>query len=440
MENPTQEMTSSNNDEAAVVFPPYRWFVLFVACFAVGTMYIHMTSIAPILGTIAEQMNLTMGQATQLFTARMLGEAVWMVFVGWYVDKHGISKAIIVGLFVGLLSVLATPLISGSYAGFLVARFLQAIAIGTIFPVVGYVAAHWFPEREHGLANGLFFGSVCVGAAVGALLSPFIMSATGSWEWTIVILGIFNVIGIVFAYMVAGKKGPMQEMADQGQTEVIENPMTYADTLKFPITWIGMLIVFANAWIFFGLTNFIPAFLAEPQPMGAGLGAETAGVLNLALTLIGILAVLLGGWFFDTVMKGKAKIPVALGFVSTMVAFLLIYQGVQASMFLIVVILMLGGFGIPFQNPALSAYVVKVYQPEVAGSMIGFWFGGGTFGAAVGLFVGSILIEKTGSFNSSLVLISIAAVVGFILTVLYLKHNLIMDHPRSRENAKEWTR
>ena len=356
------------------------------------------------------------------------------------VDKYGLSNALIAGSIAGLLSVLCAPFICNNYVGFLVVRFLQAIGIGFIFPCIGYVAAHWFPEREHGLANGLFFGCVPGGCAVGALLSPFILNATGNWTVTLAILGIFNVIAIIFAYQLAGKQGPVQELEAAGKAELIQNPMTYADALKCPITWIGMVIIMTNAWMVFNLTNFVPAFLAEPKPMGAGLGAETSGILNLALTLIGFPAVLLGGWFYDVVMKGRAKLPTAIGFVATAVTFLLIFGWVQQSMFLLVIILMFAGFGGMFQTPPMSAYVVKIYPPEIAGSMIGWWFGGGTFGAAIGLFLGSLSIERTGSFNFSLIMISVVACAGLVLTMIFFKHNLVLNHPRAREIAKAWTR
>jgi MFS-type transporter involved in bile tolerance (Atg22 family) len=70
----------------------------------------------------------------------------------------------------------------------------------------------------------------------------------------------------------------------------------------------------------------------------------------------------------------------------------------------------------PFQNASISSYIVKVYPSEVSGQMIGWWFGFGTFGAAAGLFLGSISIDKTDSFNLAIIMIALAAVAGFILT------------------------
>jgi len=423
-------MAENTPTEKKVNFPAYRWFVLFTSCFAVGTLYIHMTAISPILGVIAEELNLDIGKASQFFTARMLGEAVFMVSLGFVCDRCGLTKALLIGLVIALLSVLFTPWWGNSYWGFLTLRFFQGGSVGCIFPTVGYVAAHWFPEKEHGVANGLFFGSVCVGSAIGAVLAPLINGAVNNWQWTVAILGIFNVIGMVFAFMVANKNTPIHELVAEGAVAPVTDGMSYGETLKFPITWLGALIVFANAWIFFGLTNFIPVFLAEPKPMGVGVGPVIAGYLNLALTLIGIVAVLFGGWFYDLVMKGHAKPPVAAGFILSGVAFVLILPEVQTSMFLIVFVLMVAGFGIPFQLPALSAYVVKIYPPEVSGQMIGWWFGVGTFGAAAGLFFGSISLEETGSFAWAIKMISIAAFVGFMLTVAFLKHKLRLKHHR----------
>ena len=51
--------------------------------------------------------------------------------------------------------------------------------------------------------------------------------------------------------------------------------------------------------------------------------------------------------------------------------------------------------------------------------MMGFCFGVGTFGGALGLFLGGMSIGKTGSFFSALALISAAAVVGIILIACF---------------------
>jgi hypothetical protein len=55
------------------------------------------------------------------------------------------------------------------------------------------------------------------------------------------------------------------------------------------------------------------------------------------------------------------------------------------------------------------------YPPNIVGRMVGWWFGFGAFGGALGLYVGGKLIGATGSFKTAIMLVSVSAVVGFVL-------------------------
>ena len=95
--------------------------------------------------------------------------------------------------------------------------------------------------------------------------------------------------------------------------------------------------------------------------------------------------------------------------------FLLLQNSVNGSLGLLVICLMLAGWGIPFMNPSLSAYIAMNYPPAIVGRMVGWWFGFGTFGGALGLYLGGKTIDAGGTFFWALAMISIAAVVGLIL-------------------------
>jgi hypothetical protein len=55
------------------------------------------------------------------------------------------------------------------------------------------------------------------------------------------------------------------------------------------------------------------------------------------------------------------------------------------------------------------------YPPSIVGRMVGWWFGFGMFGGALGLYLGGLTIGATGSFRTAIGLISVSAVLGLIL-------------------------
>ena len=105
-----------------------------------------------------------------------------------------------------------------------------------------------------------------------------------------------------------------------------------------------------------------------------------------------------------------------IGFVlSGLFTYLLLINGVTSNMGLLIICLMVAGWGIPFLNPSLSAYVVMKYPPAIVGRMVGWWFGFGTFGGALGIYLGGKTIDGGGTFFWALAMISIAAIFGLIL-------------------------
>jgi MFS family permease len=137
----------------------------------------------------------------------------------------------------------------------------------------------------------------------------------------------------------------------------------------------------------------------------------------VAVTLIGLFAMIVGGIFFDKVFKGKARPAIAIGFVlSGLFAYIILSPAVYGSMGVLVLCLMIAGWGIPFMNPSITAFVAMNYPPAILGRMIGWVFGVGTFGGALGLYLGGNSIGATGSFKMAITMISLAAIVGLVLS------------------------
>ena len=66
-------------------------------------------------------------------------------------------------------------------------------------------------------------------------------------------------------------------------------------------------------------------------------------------------------------------------------------------------------------NASISAFIAMNYPPDIVGRMVGWWFGLGSFGGALGIYLGGISIARFSSFYWAIILISIACVVGLVL-------------------------
>jgi MFS family permease len=391
---------------------------------AICSIYMDMIAYAPILGDIAKDLHVEMGAATNLMMGFVLSVACVLIWGGVVCDKFGITTALVLGLLCSTLPTAVIPLIGDNYLAVMMARLVQGASVGFVFATIGPILALWFHPREHGMASGLLIGSISLGCAVGVFVSPAILAMTGSWQKTIFILGAPGWVAILLA-IVATRKQPPQLNIDSaaGPADIPTETSGFASAVASPITWLGSLIVFCNAWAMYGLYNLVPPYLAAEAPMGLGLGPAMSGKLSIAVTIIGLFATIFGGFFFDKVAKGNSRLAAIIGFLISACVIVILLPAVSKSIVILALCLLVIGWGIPFMGPSLSAFIAMNYPPQIVGRMIGWWFGFGTFGGAAGLYLGGMSISKTGNFYLAIGMISMASIIGVLLS-LFLKTRL----------------
>ncbi len=416
-------------EASRVAYPRYRWLILMVGCLALACYSVDMIALAPIFNAVSRDLLIDMGAAVQLSMAFALTLAVAMIFGGWIVDRWGITMVFVGGLLCASLPATLMPWIGHSYAIVFVARLIQGL-VSVTFATMGPILALWFPEKERGMAAGILMCSLSVGTAAGLLASPTVFAVVGTWQQTLALLSIPGWITIVLALIITRRPPPQTTVhgAAEGMNAAAAGTR-YRHLFLWPITWIGSFVTFFCSWAMYALYNLIPAYLASPQPLGVGLGPITAGKLCLALTLVGIPSFIVGGIFFDRVARGNSRVAVTAGFIMTgAFAFLLLQPAVFLHMPLLIACLLVAGWGASFGSPSLSAFVATRYPPHLVGSMVGWWFGFGTFGGALGIFVAGVAVKQTGGFYWALTPIALASAAGLVLTI-FLKKGYY--HPRT---------
>lgn len=402
----------------------HRWLVLSAGCLAICSIYMDMIAYAPILGEIAKKLNVEMGAATNLMMGFVLSVACVLIWGGVVCDKFGITAALVLGLLCSTVPTAIIPLIGGNYVAVMLARLVQGASVGFVFATIGPILALWFHPREHGMASGLLIGSISLGCAIGVFASPAVLGMTGSWERTVFILGVPGWAAILLA-IIATRKNPPHISTEEASpaTGIPAETISFVGALASPITWLGSLIVFCNAWAMYCLYNLVPPYLAADAPMGLGLGAAMSGKLSIAVTIIGLFATILGGLFFDKVAKGDSRVAAIIGFLISACVILILLPAVSKSIVVLALCLLISGWGIPFMGPSLSAFIAMNYPPAIVGRMIGWWFGFGTFGGAAGLYLGGMSISRSGNFYLAIGMISIASIIGVLLS-FFLKSSL----------------
>lgn len=405
------------------MYSSHRWLILLAGSVTIMALYINMIVFAPILGDVAASLKVDMGMATNLMMGFVLSVALVLSFGGIVCDKFGITAALVLGLLCTSIPAALMPLIGQNYGAVFICRLIQGASVGFVFATIGPILALWFPPREQGVASGILFGAISIGSTIGVIAAPSLLAAFGSWQKMVAVMSIPGWAAILMALLFT-RQAPSPEVikALQAAMSAGSGDITFGKALALPKTWLITAVIICNSWGLYCLYNLVPPYLAAPSPMGIGLPPVSAGNLALALTSVGIFAPFVGGLFFDKIAKGNPKPAVIMGFLlSGLFTFLILNPSVFSNISILALCLMLAGWGIPFMNASLSATIAVNYPVSIIGRMMGFCFGVGTFGGALGLFLGGKSIALTGSFYTALVLISGAAMAGMILISCFRK-------------------
>lgn len=177
------------------------WFAFFVSFFV---WFAH----APLMGLITEAFNLNKQQISALLILNVALTIPSRIIVGSLVDQLG-PRIVFSGILViaGLLCILFG--LAQTFEQLAMMRFLLGF-VGSSFVVGMRMVSEWFPAKQLGAAEGVYGGWGNFGAAVAAMILPFLAAVWGGengWRFALIISGIF-VLGYGFFYYIVARDTP----------------------------------------------------------------------------------------------------------------------------------------------------------------------------------------------------------------------------------------
>ncbi|MDB9822313.1 MFS transporter [Deltaproteobacteria bacterium] len=417
-------MTNESNQ-----YPSYRWLILIVAALSYINVQIANLSITPILPHIAQDLGVDLGVATNFMTVFLFSGNIILLAVGGAIcDRFGILNTLAVGLLCAIIPSTLMPWVGETYTGVFYARLIQGLSPGFIFPAMGPILAIWFPLEEKGLATGLMSAGVALGSFLGIMGGPIVFKMVDTWQqmtaW-VSIIGWIDLAFIIFLIALPKPQSPVQHSEDAAQPD--KNIFKVA--LLAPLTIVGIFLTFMASWNMQCLYSLTPTFLSADIPTGAGYGPMMSGQLMINVTVIsGIFGPMVLGLLVDKVFKGNTKEVFAIGFILMCVFMYAIKTPfIYGSKVPLSISLMLAGLGVQFVMPAIYIFMAKSYKHQIVGKMTGLWMGLGTFGGVLGLYLAGKTLTIAGNYSIAFTLMSLAALVGLVLSFVMSKLKTLND-------------
>jgi ACS family glucarate transporter-like MFS transporter len=173
-----------------------RW-LLVAWMFAISAVaFLDRVNISIAGGSIERDFHLTHVQLGWVFSAFVLGYALFQAPGGRLADRYGPRKIIALGtlwwaLFTSITAFVPTG-VAGMLAVLFAARFMLGLGEAVIYPACNRVVAAWIPSQERGIANGWIFAGVGVGAGIAPPLSTYLLMHYG-WRssfWASALMGV----------------------------------------------------------------------------------------------------------------------------------------------------------------------------------------------------------------------------------------------------------
>jgi ACS family glucarate transporter-like MFS transporter len=374
-----------------------RWFLIFWLFILSAVSYLDRVNISIASGSIADAYQLSDVQLGKVFSAMLVGYALFQTIGGRLADRFGSRRVLAWGVaWWGVFTAL-TALVPSKIAGavfiFAAIRFLLGAGEAVIYPSANQFVSRWIPISERGIANGWIFAGVGAGAGLTPLIITYIMVHFG-WRssfWVCSIIGF--AAGAV--WFLAARDTPDEhprvspsELAlirsGLTQREVINNPkdlVSWVRVVQSKEVWAVTVSYFCygyTAWIFF---SWFYRYLAKVR----GLDLKASAFYTMLPFLAMLVGCLLGGTINDRLTKwqGLRVGRCGLAAFSIAVAGIFIAFGSQVQSARLASVVLAGGAGALYLSQSSFWSVTADIAGASSGSVSGFMNMGNQLGAAL---------------------------------------------------------
>lgn len=399
------------------VYPNFRWFIMLTVAFGYCVIGVLLIAPATIVGIIAKEMSITVGQASMITMGTYtLAAAVAAILSGIFIDRFGVPKTITAGSIIVVLAVLATPFVGHTAGGLAITRIFVGLGGAPIAACCATVAARWFPEHERAIFAGIQGAGASIGIALGFVIVPQIMkAANGNWLFTLGWLSIGPIVTLILCIVTIFVPEPKFHLADQTDSDSGPLGNVFGLSVRQSAFYIGIACFGAFCWIMNAFNDLTPGYIAVAPPTGLGFGPTVAGQSMMFVQIGMIIGSFATGFIFQKIFKGKTKPVLATGFMAAAICMLSVkFEAVYANKGVLITALFFAGFFQAFIIPVMAAFIARHYPASVSGRVYGISLGTSFIGSALGVFVGSTFLHFTGNYQASILAVSIVAVLGFL--------------------------
>lgn len=407
-----------------------RWLLIFWLFVLSAVAYLDRVNLSIAGLKISEEFGIGNIRLGWISSAFLVGYGLFQTPAGWLADRFGPRRVLTAGvLWWGLFSAL-TAVVSGrmghAVAVLMGIRFLLGAGEAIIYPSANQFVARWIPSQERGIANGIIFAGVGIGAGLTPPLISTIMVQYG-WRssfWVCALIGL--AAGAVW-WAIARDTPQSHPFVSPGELECIargipsagqgsQKRLPWSAILGSRNVWALSAAYFCFgyvAWIFFG---WFFIYLAQARGLNLKASAFYATLPFLAMAVCSPVGGAVSDWMTRRFGPriGRCAAPV-VGFLLTAV---FVIAGSAARDARIASFVLAGGAGSLYLAQSSFWALTADLGGKSSGSVSGFMNTANQVGGAITLSLTPLLAKvfgwSTGFFVAALVAVAGAAAWLFV--------------------------
>ncbi|HXC66236.1 MAG TPA: MFS transporter, partial [Nitrospiraceae bacterium] len=182
-----------------------RWLILALLFLISVVTYIDRVNISVTARQMMPAFGMTDQQIGWVFSAFVIGYALFQIPGGWLADRWGARGMLTVALiwwsvctaFTAIAAVSSLASLFGIVGALMLVRFSLGVGEAVALPAFNRAVTNWFPADARGLGIGIAIGGIGLGSAITPPLAAWVMV---TWGWQTVFY-LASLIGIVMALL-----------------------------------------------------------------------------------------------------------------------------------------------------------------------------------------------------------------------------------------------
>jgi len=395
-----------------------QWTAVILCAAAIAINYVDRSTIAIANPQIRSEFHISAAQFGALQSAWSLSFAVAQIPIGLMIDRLGPGMLLGVSLVLWSLCVAAGGFAS-NYRQLFGARALLGVTESPAYPTAVRVTSNWFQTQDRGAPTGVFNMGANVGTAIAPPALTALMLLFG-WRSMFIFMGVVGIAAAgVWRRLYRDPGQATREAADSAYLDANRSRggaaisgRQWTRLFRFQTTWAMIVGAFCSGYGIWMYVTWLPGYLEGQHHVSIGRTGFLA-TIPLVCSMIGSFC---GGYASDhlaargmSIVKAR-KLPTALGYVGS--ALLTVFAATSTAVGPAVLWISLAMFCLYFAVAGKWTLITAVSPQPYCASCSSIQNFGSYLGGACSPFVTGLVVDRTGSFVSALLIGAVVMTVG----------------------------